>query len=244
MFVVLGMHKSGTTLVSRMLHQSGIEMIRTDLDRTGTDYDEGAFFERELVIDLNRQILGFGEPAHRHSKPRRIMATPEQRGEMRRILAQAKPSDARDWGIKEPRLCLTYPLWKPELPEHRLIIVYRTLPEVWNHYSRPQSRRTEAWAVTRAWCDYNECILGALAESDSPSLILRYDTLMTDQAEFERLEKFVGRPLKDVRLPEKYRSRASGQGQLRIVSALRRLTGRTRPAEIADRLEQARQAQR
>ena len=145
--------------------------------------------------------------------------------------------------MKEPRLSLTYPLWKPQLPAHRLVVIYRTLSEVWSHYLTPYSPRTEAWAVVRAWCDYNESILKAIEKSDLPCLVLRYDALMDDQSEFMRLERFVNRSLEDVRSPSKYRSKAKNNAGLTIVSAIRRLMGQSQPNEIASRLECVRQNQ-
>jgi hypothetical protein len=61
-YVVLGMHKSGTTLVSQLLHQSGISMGE-DFGE-GRDYDdaggEGKWERREsFLIDL--EIVGCRE---------------------------------------------------------------------------------------------------------------------------------------------------------------------------------------
>ncbi|MEM9173610.1 MAG: sulfotransferase [Myxococcota bacterium] len=243
MYVVLGMHKSGTTLVSRMLHESGIEMIQPGLDRSQTDYDEGAYFERERVIDLNRDLLGFGQPAHRYPKPRRLEASEDQRTEMRRILGDAEPEEGVDWGIKEPRLCLTYPLWEPEMPEHRVIAVYRELPEVWSHYKTRYSPRREIWWAVRAWSDYNEGVLSVLDEGKRDAIVIQYERLMTEQREFDRLAEFIGRPLSDMRKPDKYRSRSMGARALAAVELTRRACGLSAPSRIAERLHAHRRRQ-
>ena len=57
-FIILGMHKSGTTLVSQMLHQSGIAMVSDVDDRS---YDQGNHFERLSTNMLNKQLLKCGE---------------------------------------------------------------------------------------------------------------------------------------------------------------------------------------
>ena len=53
-YVVLGMHKSGTTLVSQMLHQSGINM--GDFDPL-VSYDRGNQYERESALQLDMDIM-------------------------------------------------------------------------------------------------------------------------------------------------------------------------------------------
>ena len=53
-FVILGMHKSGTTLVSQTLHASGINM--GDFDSSLT-YDTNNKFERHNTQELNRDML-------------------------------------------------------------------------------------------------------------------------------------------------------------------------------------------
>ena len=54
--VVLGMHKSGTTLVSQMLHQSGIAMVEEADAAAG--YDDGNQWEREATKLVNHTLLG------------------------------------------------------------------------------------------------------------------------------------------------------------------------------------------
>ncbi len=148
-YVVLGVHKSGTTLVSRTLHASGINMV--DHADESTDYDEGGHYERASVVDLNHQLLsgcmipplgaivrrdGVNEQGHYDDVaiawklPRR--PTRKQRKEMRRIIQDCGRRYA-DWGFKDPRTCLTYPVWQSELPAHALVIVYRGFIEVLKH---------------------------------------------------------------------------------------------------------------
>ncbi len=57
-YIVLGCHKSGTTLIARTLHESGIAMVGDD-DAQG-DYDQSGFYERLRWVELNQHILGHG----------------------------------------------------------------------------------------------------------------------------------------------------------------------------------------
>ena len=56
-YVILGMHKSGTTLISRILDSSGINMGTFDESRS---YSMGNKGERAETVSLNRAMLGCG----------------------------------------------------------------------------------------------------------------------------------------------------------------------------------------
>src|SRR5262245_61853891 len=131
-FVVLGMHKSGTTLVSQILHDSGINMGE-DFDAK-VSYDEGNKYERETALALNLDILKVGNYRIIDlPNPDELQLTPQQRLCMREIIQNCN-SRYTDWGFKDPRTTLVYPLWVSELPEHKLIAIYRTPEEIWPRF--------------------------------------------------------------------------------------------------------------
>ena len=80
-YVVLGCHKSGTTLVAEVLHRSGIAMLEGEVEEA--DYDEGDFFERLDMVHVNQDILGHGDPAEDHPAPAILHATEVQRRAIR-----------------------------------------------------------------------------------------------------------------------------------------------------------------
>lgn len=239
-YVVLGMHKSGTTLVSQILHRSGIRMGQGD--EVDGDYDEGTFHERHDVYDLNTDILGFTFPAQRFPVPKRLALTEHQRSRMREIIAKHEAVGG-DWGFKEPRCCLTYDLWREELPAHRLIVVTRDLSEVWTHFQKHESPWLLTWRCVRTWCDYNERVLDSLRRTMFPYVVIDYRELMNDSAEFERLQAFVGRPLVDTRRPGQYRSQPGGHARIAATNALRAALGKSRPEPIAAGLAELRSRQ-
>jgi hypothetical protein len=239
-YVILGMHKSGTTLVSQILHRSGIRMGEgTDVDG---DYDRGVFFERSDARELNQHIIGFGDPAHEHPAPRDLRFGEAERERMREIVRACEAS-GESWGFKDPRTCLTYPLWRRELPAHRVILVHRSLEEVFSHFWRNERTAGVTWNTVRTWCDYNERALKAAELDPAAALLVCYERLMTQDDEFARLERFVGHPLSDVRSAKRYRSRSAGRLRLSGVDALRGLLGLSRAPEITARLEALHAAQ-
>jgi hypothetical protein len=150
--------------------------------------------------------------------------------------------DARyeNWGFKEPLTCLTYPLWKKVLPEHRVVGVYRSPVEVMNHYRVSIQQPQLGWRVLRAWQNYNRGLLEALADMGENGLLLRYEELMNGDGEFQRLEKFLERPLEDMRQPSQYR--ATPRNGLFIPSdCLLGLAQGHRPSSLLRNLEAVRQ---
>jgi hypothetical protein len=226
-YAVLGMHKSGTTLVAEMLHASGIAMGEAMAE--GADYDRGHKYEREAVKALNKEILGFDE-SYRLPPDGPIEISAEQRAQLRGVLDRAQAASTGDWGFKDPRSLLTYERWRAELGEHRLILVYRAPQAVWRHYRKhgpPRHRLLRrlrwGWAILSAWRAYNLRLL-EIARAAEPGtwILLEYGRLMDEDAELARLQRFIGRPLPDLRRADR---RRSGAGFSPAVTAFDILTG-------------------
>lgn len=239
-YVVLGMHKSGTTLVSRLMHHAGIRMVESVGE--SASYDGGGKYERTDVQDVNDAFLGSRGVESLHivgSPPPRI--PPELKATMEAIVAK-HDADGGNWGFKDPRTCLTYPSWAEILPPHRLVVVYRAPGEIWPRY-RPKRRRDAllepfyAWRFVRAWCRHNRGILDALRRTTADTIVLEYGVLMTDATAFQQLADFVGRSLTDERRPELYRSRMKRHAILSLASRLHKIVHGYGPDEVLEELD-------
>lgn len=220
-YVILGMHKSGTTLVSQILHHSGINM--GDEINAQTSYDQGNQYEREATKALNIEIMranGYEESNWRkvvsgtvdrdHSLADPQVLTEGQRWRMREIISECNGRYTR-WGFKDPRTCLLYPLWASELPEHKIIAIFRSPQEQWQrHRSRViWQRYREPYKIQKfieKWCRYNSDILAYLQHTKMDYLVLDYQKLMTTSTEFDHLQEFVGLTLEDRRNTSLYRN--------------------------------------
>ena len=238
-YVVLGMHKSGTTLVSQILHHSGVNMGGVEIE-TGRSYDEGNKYERDVTKAVNQAILGYPAKYSLDIVPleRPPTAGSDIRAEMRTIVGECNAAYA-DWGFKDPRTYLTYPIWEEELREHRVIVVVRQPDEMWRRY-RPRNPILipyRACQLIKRWCECYGGILDYLENTRALSVVLDYRRLMTTNAEFERLENFMGVKLKDQRQSTLYRGRSKTYPALRLAQRLvKRWTG-TDLDEIAGRFE-------
>ncbi|HMB68263.1 MAG TPA: sulfotransferase [bacterium] len=238
-YLVLGMHKSGTTLVSEILHHSGIPM--GDID-TSLTYDDANQYEDQESLHLNMELIGAPDYEVLHLKaPDPPVATPEQTERMRRFIADRSARDA-DWGFKDPRTALVYPLWEQELPEHRIIAVWRYPEEVWPRFAAPgpglyHQEPKRAWSFVQRWCEYNQGMLDAVAGKRHSSIVLNYGEFMSNDSVFMRLQDFVGIPLQDRRRKSMYRSRRKRHPSYEIAKRIVRTSLGYDPDAIVRRLE-------
>lgn len=247
-YVILGMHKSGTTLVSQILHHSGINM--GDHFDTHISYDRGNKYEREATLALNMEILGLKHMTRGASinlDLSKIKPTEDQKSRMREIIQSCNKAYV-NWGFKDPRTALVYPFWAAELPEHKIITIYRTPGEIWPRF-RYEGRRQafknpyNAWKFIRGWCQYNTNVLNYLENTPKDYLILNYREFMASDVEFNRLQEFVGQKLTDQREKKLYRNRKESFSFLKMATWLvYKQTGWT-PEEIIKQFEALRQKQ-
>ena len=234
-YVVLGMHKSGTTLVSRLLHHAGIPMV-DEVD--ASSYDGGNKYERGTVQRINDALLGSEGTESLHIPPRTPRRVPEaQRAAMRSFIATQQSTDG-DWGFKDPRTCLTYPVWADVLPPHRLVAVVRSPHEIWRRY-RPKRRRDLlleplfAWRFVRSWVKHNDMILAALDRHHrDDAIVFEFGALVSQATERERLASFLGRPLTNEVRPELYRSRVDRNRTVGLAAAAYRLVYGRKPSDV------------
>ena len=126
-FVVLGMHRSATSLVAKGLSNE-ISMGTTMLE-TQPDNPEG-FYENKYFVALNDFLLekaggSWDRPPSRED----ILALNE---DVRWLIAATVRAEQREpmWGWKDPRTALTIDLFMPHLINPHFICVYRDQKEV------------------------------------------------------------------------------------------------------------------
>jgi len=239
-YVILGMHKSGTTLVSQILHYSGINMGE-NID-AGVSYDQGNKYERASIMSLNLEILGLKTTRIiDFDAPGTLYITKNQRAHMRQIIQQCDETYA-DWGFKDPRTCLTYPLWASELPEYKIIVIYRSLGELWSRYRYKRLRYYfrnpfKAWKLVKRWCEHNSRILTYLRSTQMEFVVLNYRDFMMVDSEFNRLQEFVGVKLNDRRQKKLYRGRSEDHWQIRFASWLAHKQTGCAPRQLVEQFE-------
>ena len=208
------------------MHHSGIRMI----DEESDSYDTGGKYEHPVFQHINKDILGLTDDTVYHL---RMIDCPNllqkyYKDQMLNLISkQDKKYD--DWGFKDPRTVVTYPLWKHILPEHKVIAIYRNPADNWprHRWRGLRKRYSNAWRAfvhLRQWYEYNELILINGLELGDSFLLLNYEKLMQDDDEINRLQTFIKRPIQDMRKAGMHRSRNHGDMLFRCVQWCMRFT--------------------
>lgn len=117
--VVLGMHRSGTSALAGALHLCGLSVPDEVIEASATN--EKGFWEPAAVKKLDDEILGRLDRTWYSLLPLNFTdlgkrATDQFRKTASGILKSEYPKNT-DIVLKEPRLCLLAPLWKPVFHE-------------------------------------------------------------------------------------------------------------------------------
>ena len=131
--LVLGMHRSGTSMVAGAIARMGAATGPPGEDLGASEENPRGFFERRDVVDLDHDILAAaGADWHRPARfdAGRISGS-TRRSLLDRAARIARELDAaRPWVIKDPRLSLTLPIWREVLETPVAVIVHRHPVEV------------------------------------------------------------------------------------------------------------------
>ena len=154
--VVLGMHRSGTSLLTGSLEAAGLYLGEVNNE---APWNRKGNKENEAIRDLNDALLAKGRAAWNAPPPGQVRW---DRGDRERAKALIRPYlDAhRPWGFKDPRSLWTAAGWLRLLPDPRPIGVFRHPSLV----VRSLVARSGDLAVGEGhalalWCAYNRELL-------------------------------------------------------------------------------------
>jgi hypothetical protein len=190
---VTGMHRSGTSLVARVLNLIGVYLGPEDeLVAAGPDNELG-FWENAAIVRLNDEILAtFGGSA---LEPPLLPDEWEKRPELEDLRHRAEQligrtlADGGPVGWKDPRTSLTLPFWRAVVPVTASLLCLRDPVEVARSLSVRQGMDEETAA--RLWLIY--CI--SAYRADPRRLVVRYDEFFDDhEAAARRIAAFLGLP--------------------------------------------------
>jgi hypothetical protein len=130
---ITGMHRSGTSLVARMLNLCGLNLGPADQFIPAADDNPEGFWELRPFVEFNERLLGLlGRDWHRLEP---LPPGWESRTEIQSLLTPATDLVAslklvEPWGWKDPRTALTFPFWNQLWPDVRAVICVRHPLEV------------------------------------------------------------------------------------------------------------------
>ncbi|MEQ9465316.1 MAG: glycosyltransferase [Haliea sp.] len=219
--VVLGMHRSGTSMVARQLQAFGLDAGADDELLAAREDNPAGFWERRDVVELNDEILSaaggawFMPPA---------LDKLNSGGYDARVAAILAALPRSGWLLKDPRMLLTWPVWRPHLEGALRVFVYRGPCAVAVSLNR---RNGFPLALGLGlWEHYNQLALELIAGLD---VVVNYEAFARDpagetEALFRRLELLgaggLSRPALSVFEPELQRSRSAAEDLARAEALL------------------------
>lgn len=201
---VLGMHRSGTSMITRMLAAAGMEVGPADELMPATAENPTGYWERGSMVAINDLVLDRLGMAWDHV-PAAPPAGWQQRGELDEIRAHARQVVAsypagRTWGWKDPRTSLTLPFWDTVLDElPAAVLCVRNPLDV----AASLSRRGDMSARLgfQLWYAYSSSALREVA--GRAHVVAHYDAFFEDGAtELARVCSAIGLEPHDDRLRE------------------------------------------
>ena len=191
---IAGMHRSGTSMVTKLLHESGLYLgPESDLIPPGPGNPEG-FWENRRFVQINSRILkelggGWDYPP---PIPETWSGEPlaSLRGKAESVVADFAGSEP--WGWKDPRNCLTLPFWRQFVDSPKVVIVVRNPVETAESLRK---RNGFSYALGLAlWHTYYQRIRDDAASSER--IVTHYDVYFRDPGtELRRVLKFLALPV-------------------------------------------------
>jgi hypothetical protein len=191
---ITGMHRSGTSMVTRALHDSGLHLVGTgaeELIDAAEDNPEG-FWENKAIRECNDELLEATGGAWDNPPVLPPVAVDDPRVAH---LAQASTAalaalaEHDHWGFKDPRTCLTAAYWLDLEPDLRFVICVRHPIDVALSLKR---RNQNSYSLGLSlWERYYATVLDQV--SRERRIVTHYDTFFVDpEAEMARLCAYAG----------------------------------------------------
>lgn len=199
MFLITGMHRSGTSLVGRVAYEAGMDMGSEDSFYPADRWNAAGYFEQTEVIHLNRKLL--------HGILGRItyfrmpsQETISKRAE--RLAAKLEDCATRfnDSLLKDPRFCMTIPAWRQAGAEMEGVVVCLREPIQVARSLKKRNFVTVKYGL-KLWHLHNKTLLDSV--SDLPVRFVKYGNLFSWDSfkrEIEPALGFLGESASDEKL--------------------------------------------
>ena len=189
--IVLGMHRSGTSLVASMLDAMGVEMGERLMPANPSN--PRGYYEDLDFYEMNEAILAEAGGNWGQLPSQQAI---EEAGERLRYRIGAlvdRKNWQKLWGWKDPRTCITLPLYLPHLDDVRCVVVRRDRPAVVASLMKRDGGQAADW---NALCDeYERRVVQFLLSAGAPIHHVRYEDVThpkTGEREALKLAAFVG----------------------------------------------------
>lgn len=167
--VVLGMHRSGTSFVTRAINLLGAR-LGDDLLGATTSNPAG-HWEHAYSLDINRRLLEMAG-GRWDDPPDSVEAGPVSKLRMRLFLTRLHEKGKNTAVWKDPRTPLTFQVWKKEIENYVPVFVFRHPSSVSSSLQR-RNGFTEEKSIS-LWQEYNTRLI-SIDECEEESYFINFD---------------------------------------------------------------------
>jgi hypothetical protein len=190
---VLGMHRSGTSMITRLLNLLGVDLGPDDQLMPAHEQNPKGFWENLPLVDLNEAILAqLGLQWDSVNLPPSGWESSRDLTDLReraRQLLQAQFAESPLWGWKDPRTCITLPFWQPLVSNLKYVICLRNPLDVVESLRHRNGFSLEKSAAV--WLNHVQASL--VHTIGQPRWFVFYEDILSDwQGELNRLAHFLG----------------------------------------------------
>jgi hypothetical protein len=189
--IILGMHRSGTSLFASWLDKCGINMGDKMLG-AGVGNPKGHFEDIEFY-EFNVNVLKKNKLNYIIQK-QKILKFDKEDHKMAKSIYQSH-SNVSSWGWKDPRTCLTINFWHSIIPDYKVIYIFRDYNQVVdslfrrnvNNFKKRKNLLLKAYKVNvehgilknrmankylMSWVEYNRKVINHLKVINNSNVIV------------------------------------------------------------------------
>jgi len=181
MYIISGMHRSGTSLVARLFYEVGADLGNTEDFYPADQWNADGYYEQLSIHAVNSALV------HGHWWKFAYFWLPSTKTVMKRaekFVSQIYQSSVeyKDKVVKDPRFCLTLPAWvKYGMQMDKILFCLREPIQV------ARSLRTRNFATTnhglKLWYLHNQRLLENLENSQGVSVwFVSYQNILHEQS--------------------------------------------------------------
>jgi hypothetical protein len=188
---VAGMHRSGTSMVARLLYDCALFLGPVDELMPPSPANPEGYWENMHFVKLNDRIIAqFGgwwdDPPSFPARWEFASEVDSLFGEAEELVGRFSGND--NWGWKDPRNSLTVPFWRRLIPDLKVVVCVRNPLEV----ARSLSARGDSAGASQLtlWLDYNRQLLSAMPPTHR--IVTHYESYFEDaRAEIQRVSDWL-----------------------------------------------------
>lgn len=177
--VVLGMHRSGTSMVAGVCHFLGI-MMGEDLVVGNTKEQPGGYYEDRDIMMINERMLSNAGGGWSHPPDsNQLLDAGEQMAEEIKSLIKDRDSKYPIWGWKDPRTCLTLPAYMPHLAQPVFVVVKRDKESVVDSLDKRERKNMNPEKAAGLYDHYHSALIRHL--QGQSYIIIYYEDFLRNQ---------------------------------------------------------------